>query len=206
MALLPISLGIITLVYFKWRPSLLILGILCAVLPAYLVLEARYVANRRRVFERDFNLKLQRGDKEGLRSVLGELGLFRWVAPPGFLEEKRGLVATLEKDWEGAEEYLERAYLKTGNENQRQVLLPAILRVKYEIGSWEEAEEIGTQLVEQTPFATSSHLFLGLIKVRRPEERDEGVELLTAAAEGLAGDDQARARAALTEIEEKASA
>lgn len=205
MALLPISLGVITLVYFRWRPNLLILGLLCAVLPVYLILEARYVASRRRTFERDFNLNLQRGDIGGLNSTLRRLGLFRWVAPPGFLEEKRGLVATLRKDWEKAEEHLERAYLKTASESQRNALLPAILRVKYEIGSWEEAEQIGSQVVGQTPFATSSHLFLGLIKVRRPADRQEGIDLLNAAVEGLAGDDQARARAALNEMSEKTS-
>ena len=151
-------------------------------------------------FERDINLCLQRRDSESLRRLLDEARLLRVLAPPGYFDAKRGMLATLEEDWDKADELLERAYIRRSNKAQKEALLPAILRTKYETGAWEEAEQIGAQVVGTAKFPGSSHLFLGLIKARRRDDRDEGIALLKQAVEGVSGADRVRAERALEEL------
>ena len=150
--------------------------------------------------ERSISVCLQRRDKGSLRRLLEEARLLRLLAPLGYFDAKRGMLATLEEDWERADELLERAYLRQSKKAQKEALLPAILRAKYESGAWEEAEEISAQLVGSARFPGTAHLFLGLIKARKPDERDQGIALLKQAVEVLSGEDRARAERALQEL------
>ena len=124
------------------------------------------------------------------------------MGTPGYIDEKMGLIASLEEDWVGAAERLERAYIRSPLV-KKATLLPALLRVKYETGAWDEAAEIASDLTRIGDLTGTPELFLGLILCRRPKRREEGIELLEKAAEVLGGSDRQRAQRALAELAEE---
>jgi hypothetical protein len=198
-ALIPLSLGAITIIYFVARPPLWALIALSLILPGYFVIE-RFVFQRLRPsFERSFSRRVQRGDVPGLTQVLSEARLLRWMGPPGYLAEKRGLVASIECDWSRAADLLEIAYTRQPS-YRRGLLLPALLRAKYETGAWDEATQIAQDLMGLGDLTGTPELFLGLILCRKPQRKEEGIELLEKATEVLGGSDLARARRALEEL------
>lgn len=198
--LLPLSLGLLYLLHLLVAPPLAVMLLLCLVLPGLLILWAVYLHRALPQFERSISVCLQRRDKGSLRRLLEEARVLRLLAPLGYFDAKRGMLASLEEDWERADEFLERAYVRQSKRAQKEALLPALLRAKYESGAWEEAREIAAQLVSSARFPGTAHLFLGLIKVREPDERDQGVALLKRAVEILSGEDRARGERALQEL------
>ena len=198
--LLPLSLGLLYLVHVVARPPLAVMLLLCLILPGVLIAWAVYLRRALPPFERSISLCLQRRDSASLERLLDEARILRLLAPIGYFDAKRGMLAMLEEDWERADELLERAYQRQSKRAQKEALLPAILRVKYESGAWEEAEEIATELAASAQFPGTAYLFLGLLKVRRPDDRDEGIALLEDAALMLSGGDRSRAERALQEL------
>ena len=198
--LLPLSLATIGVIYFTLHPPMWVLILLCCVLPSFLLAQGLYVRKHLPAFDRAFNLALQQGDPAALQRILDQAGPLTWSAPPGTFEEKRGLLATVKEDWERADDELERAWVRRSGRAARDALLPAILRAKYQLGEWDEAEQIADEVVTRAPFPGTPHLFLGLILARRDGRQDEAVALLREASQVLAGKDRERAMAALQEL------
>ncbi|MBN1944235.1 MAG: hypothetical protein JW797_01110 [Bradymonadales bacterium] len=201
-ALLPGSLGLLLAIHLLFRPPLLLMLLLCALLPLYLVIERLLATQALQKLDREFSLLLTRQDIEGLKRLVKRAWWLRWFGPSGVLEEKKGLLALAEQNWDEANHQLEQAHARLDG-RQRQRLLPPLLRARFEAGMWAEAEEIGRKLVGRGPFPTSAELFLGLILCRRPEERQEGIRLLRRARDTLGPEDRARAVKALEELEQE---
>lgn len=197
-----LSMGTITLIAFTARPPAFVLILMALVLPVYLVVDWTVLLRLCHQFEHQFVGLLQSNDVDGLKALLARSRLLRWMAPPSYIDVKRGLIALLDEDWPAALAHFERAERLTPAAF-RAPLLPLLVRVKYENGLWDEAEALSRELVGTTDYPTSAELFLGLILVRRPEERAQGVRLLEAAAESLGGRDKARAEAALAEVRQE---
>jgi hypothetical protein len=198
-AFIPISLGALLLVWLAARPPFWVMLILACVLPAALTVGAVLVSREKPAFDKEFSRLLQREDAPGLHALLRRLRALRWFGPPGFLDEKRGLVASLEGDWALADKYLERAYVRS-DANTQKALLPAVLRAKFESGVYDEAETIARDLLGKTRYPGTPELFLGLILAQRDETRQDAKRLLERAAETLGGSDRERAEAAIKAI------
>lgn len=199
-ALIPLSCGMIVLVWLALRPPLLVMLLLASALPLTLLMGLLALRRRQAPFEREFSRLIQKEDSDSLNALIAKSKAIRWFSPPGYIDAKRGLVAALQSNWPQAAILLERAYVRS-REREREQLLPSILRAKYETGEWEEATEIAHMVIDRSPIPGTAELFLGLITVRQPENRTEGISLLKKAAESLGGEDRARAERALQELE-----
>lgn len=198
-AVIPLSLGMLLAVWLVVRPPFWVMVLLALVLPAILLVGAIAVARQRPTFDKEFSRLLQRGDTPGLHTLIKKAWALRWFGPPGWSDEKRGLVASLEGDWALADRYLERAYVRADTGTQK-TLLPALLRAKYENGLWDEAEQIARDLLGKTRYPGTPELFLGLILARQNDAQKDAIKLLQRAAETLGGPDRERALKAVKEL------
>ena len=201
-ALIPVSCGMIVLVWLALTPPLWVMLLLASALPLVLLLGLLALRRQQPSFEREFSRLIQKEDADGLNALVASARAIRWFAPPGYIDAKRGLIAALHGDWPDAGILLERAYIRS-REREREQLLPSILRAKYETGQWDEATEIARMVMDRSPMPGTAELFLGLISVRQPENRETGIALLEKAAESLGGEDRSRAVRALDEIRGK---
>lgn len=199
-ALIPLSLGLLLLVWLLAHPPFWVMLVLACLLPGLLTFEWLAVVRQRPAFDKEFSRLLQRSDVPGLHGLIDRSWALRRFGAPGYMDEKRGLVASLEGDWLLADRFLERAFVKANGQTKR-TLLPAVLRAKYENGMWDEAESIARELLGKTRFPGTPELFLGLILARRQAQRPEAMSLLERAAQTLGGPDRARAERALGELE-----
>ena len=201
--LLPLSISLLGVIYWYYRPEFWIMLLLSCVLPVYLYAERVWLKKAMEACDRAFIGELQRGDADGgMREIKHRL-LLRFLAPAGYLDEKYGLLASSEARWDKADYHLMRSFRFYRKRTDRERLLPAILRVKFERGEHEDALKIATQLRARPDSTGISALFLGLLLGEGMEQRDRAVELLREAMMKLPGEDAKRAEDRLAEIEGK---
>jgi tetratricopeptide (TPR) repeat protein len=199
--LLPFSISLLGYIYWYFRPEFWVMVLLSCVLPVYLYIERAWLRTAMKACDRALTGELQRGDTEGgMREIKHRL-LLRLLAPAGYLDEKYGLLASAESRWEKAELHLLRSFRYYRKRSDRDRLLPAILRVKFERGELEDALKIATQLRARPDSTGVSALFLGLLLGEEMGQSERAIELLREAMVKLPGEDAQRAKDRLGEIE-----
>lgn len=203
-ALIPLSLGVLAILYFVLGVSIVAVTVLAILVPALYVAAAVYVRRRAPTFEAEFNRRLQSGDLQGLSALYRDAKLLRLLAPEHWMLSRLGLLLLLRRQYREAEGVLEEAW-EMSPRRWRVHLLGPLVQVKHALGEWDDLLVLAEQWRQRALFPGSANLYLAAaLLARNPPECGRARELLDEAHGALGASDRAlmdalRARVAALE-------
>lgn len=189
-ALIPISLLFLMVLAFGFHLHFWILAVVAMVVPVSLVVSSIMLSKRLPRFEMEFNRFMQRGDISGMQKLYKESLFLQLMAPTDKMLAKKGMIYLESGDIRTAEELLEDAY-DIAPPNRKANLLGGLARVKYQMGRFDELQEIAEQWRQRSLFPGSANVYLAaaLLKSVQPDP-EFARELLTEAKGSLAEQDR----------------
>lgn len=187
-ALVPLSLLVLAILRFGFGTPLWVLALLCLWIPGYYLLYPWYLKHRWEEFERDFTVKFQQGNHKEMLEDYQSNWFLRKFGPRALMLEKLGLIYAAMEKYREAEHVFEQS-LDERDHRRSDKLLFNLANVKYELGKYEDAEQIYRSLHgNNSPYGHSIRTQLALIdlhKGRRVEEAKEFLEDERERATGL---------------------
>lgn len=203
-AMIPISLGVLAILYFVLGVSLAIVAVLTLVVPGLYIGSAVYVRRQAPKFEAEFNRLLQAGDIKGLTAHYRGARLLRILAPEHWMLSRLGLILLLRGQHREAEGILEEAW-EMAPKGWRQHLLGPLSRVKYELGEWEDLRALAEQWRQRSLFAGSANIYLAAALMERdPPQLERARELVDEARGSLGTSERALCEKVAAKIEQRA--
>ncbi|MFB6263434.1 MAG: tetratricopeptide repeat protein [Bradymonadaceae bacterium] len=185
-ALLPISLLILFILRFGFRAPLWVLIVFSCWIPLYYLGYPWLLRRRWRDFERTFTAQFQRENFDELLDEYESRWFLRQFGPRGKMLAKLGLIYAGLERFREAERALERAVERVTDVDRDKVLFN-LANVKYELGKYDDAEEIYRSLQGSSPYRRSIRTQLALIELHRGENVDEAEQLLREEREHATG-------------------
>lgn len=189
--LIPVSLLVLVVLRFGFGTPIWALALLSLWIPVYYVGYPRFVKRRWEDFERDFTLRFQKGNHRELLDDYQSRWFLRHFGPKGKMLEKLGLIYAALDKYREAEHVFEQALDEQDSDETNDKLLFNLANIKYELGKYEDAEEIYRSLQGNSPYGHSIRTQLALIdfqKGRRVEEAREFLEQERDRASGMMRD------------------
>jgi len=178
--LIPLSLLGLFILRFGFGAPLWVLAVICLWVPAYFFLYPWLLKRRWQDFEREFTVKFQQGDHKQLLDEYQSRWLLRKFGPRELMLDKLGLIYAAMEKYREAEHVFEQALDEADEDGHKDKLFFNLANVKYELGKYEDAEQIYRSLHDKnSPYSHSIRTQLALIdlhKGRRVEEAREFLE------------------------------
>ena len=169
--LIPISLGIMALLRFMFGVPLWILAMMCVWIPLYFLGYPALVRRRWLVFEKEFALRFQRGEYKKLLDFYKDQWFLRRFGPKPEMLGKLGLIYAAMERYRDAEQAFERA-IEEAAKGQRERLYFNLANVKFELGKYDDAEQIYRTLKPSSPYRHASQTHLAIIDVHQGRRLD----------------------------------
>ena len=177
-ALIPLSLLVLVVLRFALHAPLWLLTALCLWIPVYYVGVPVLINHRWRRFEKEFTIRFQRGDYRGLLEYYRAQWLLRRFGPRAEMLAKLGLIYFALERYREAEHALERAIDASQLGSFREQLFYNLANVKFELGKYEDAEQIYRSLRGGSPYRQSAQTQLALIDLHRGQRVEQALQVL----------------------------
>lgn len=175
--LLPLSFLCLLVLYYGFGAPLWVLVAFCSWIPVYYLVYPRYMRNKWRAFEKEFAYRFPKGEyKELLEFYRGQWFLRRF-GPRAEMLGKLGLIYSAMEKYREAEHAFERA-IDEAHHTQKDKLFFNLGNVKYELGKYEDAEQIYKALRVHSPYRHSARTQLALIDLHRGRRVDQARDFL----------------------------
>lgn len=178
--LIPLSLLGLVVLRFGFGTPLWVLALLCLWIPAYFLGFPWLLKRRWKDFEQAFTVKFQEGKHKELLEDYQSRWFLRKFGPRELMLDKLGLIYAAMEQYREAEHVFEQALDEADDDGQQDKLFFNLANVKYELGKYEDAEQIYRSLDDKnSPYSHSIRTQLALIdlhKGRRVEEAREFLE------------------------------
>ena len=198
-ALIPISLGVFFVLYFYFKVPPWALGLLMLWIPLYYIGMPMLTQRKWRTFEREFAYRFPMQDYKGLLDYYRGQWFLRQFGPKAEMIEKLGLIYTAMGKVHDAERILEQA-VQLSERHSRDKFLLNLAQVKYELGKYDEAEQIYKRLLHRTPHLAGAQLKLALIHAQRGVDLPRARKILEAELGRATGEERKRIEDALATI------
>ena len=176
--LIPLSLLLMFLLTFYFKVSPWVLAVFAMWMPLYYLAWPWLLRRRWTQFEQTFARKFQQRDFKGLLEVYKANWLLRKFGPRAEMLSKLALIYTGMEKFREAEQTLERAIDMTPVV-MRDRLYFNLANVKYELGKYEEAEQMYNALRTGSPYRHSIQAQLALIHLHRGHDVEQARATLT---------------------------
>lgn len=177
-ALIPLSLLMLFVLKFGFGAPLWLLAVLCLWIPLYYVGVPVLINHSWRSFEKEFTIRFQRGDYRGLLEYYRKQWLLRRFGPRAEMLAKLGLIYFALERYREAEHALERAVDASQMGAFREQLFYNLANVKFELGKYEDAEQIYRSLRGGSPYRQSAQTQLALIDLHQGRRVDQARQIL----------------------------
>ncbi len=177
-ALIPLSLGTMMFLYFYFKAPVWVLAIFVLWMPVYYVVYPWYLTNRWANFERTFAQLFQQRNFKALLEFYRENWFLRKFGPRAEMLTKLSLIYGGMEKYREAEQVLEQA-IELTTVSQRDRLYYNLANVKYELGKYDEAEQMYKALNRGTPFGQTVRVQLALIDLQRGRSIEKAKATLT---------------------------
>jgi len=165
-ALIPLSLGIMFLMVFYFNTPIWVMVIFLMWMPLYYMAFPWYLEKRWLAFEREFALLFQQRNFKGLLEFYRVNWFLRKFGPRAEMLTKLSLIYSGMEKYREAEQVLEQA-IELTPAPQRDRLYYNLANVKYELGKYDEAEQMYKALNRGTPFGQTVRVQLALINLQQ---------------------------------------
>lgn len=176
-ALIPLSLGIMFLMVFYFNTPLWVMVIFLMWMPLYYMAYPWYLEKRWLAFEREFALLFQQRNFKGLLEFYRENWFLRKFGPRGEMLTKLSLIYSGMEKYRESEQVLEQAIELTAAPH-RDRLYYNLANVKYELGKYDEAEQMYKALNRGTPFGQTVRVQLALIHLQQGKSVEKARQTL----------------------------
>ncbi len=194
-ALIPFSLITMFVMWTQHAP-LWLLALFTLWIPAYYVAYPWYLRKKWVEFDKIFAMKFQQGDYRGLLEFYRSQFFLRKFAPRQEMLSKLALIYSAMEKFREAEQVLERA-LDASKAGYRDRLYFNLANVKYELGKYDEAEQMYRALKRGSPYGHSVRTQLALIDLHRGTHTDEARRFLERERDSASGPTRDRIEEAL---------
>lgn len=177
-ALIPLSLGTMMFLYFYFKAPVWVLAIFVLWMPVYYVVYPWYLTTRWASFERTFAQLFQQRNFKALLEFYRENWFLRKFGPRAEMLTKLSLIYGGMEKYREAEQVLEQA-IELTTVSQRDRLYYNLANVKYELGKYDEAEQMYKALNRGTPFGQTVRVQLALIDLQRGRSIEKAKATLT---------------------------
>lgn len=196
--LIPLSLLAMFILRFGFGAPLWTLILFTLWIPLYYFAYPMYLRKRWTAFEKEFAYRFQRGDHKGLLEFYRDQWFLRKFGPQAEMLGKLGLIYSAMHKYREAEHAFEQA-IDRADASQKDKLFFNLANVKYELGKYEDAEQIFKSLRANSPYRHSARTQLALIDLRRGKRVDEAREYLEQESQRATGTVKTRIERALAE-------
>lgn len=186
--LIPLSLLVLFVLRFGFGAPMWLLAALTLWIPLYYIAYPLFLRWRWRDFEREFAMQFQQGNLKSLLKDYRGRWFLRKFGPRAQMMDKLGLIYAAMEKYREAEHVFEQA-LDTAAPGDRDKLFFNLANVKYELGKYEDAEEIYRSLEAKgrSPYRHSIQTQLALIDLHRGRRVNEAREFLEDARDRATG-------------------
>ncbi len=167
--LIPLSLLVMFVLTFYFKVSIKVLAVFVLWMPAYYLAWPWLLRRKWKKFESEFARQFQQRDFKGLLALYRANWLLRKFGPRVEMLNKLSLIYTGMEKFREAEQTLERVIDLTPV-LARDRLYFNLANIKYELGKYEEAEEMYKILRKGSPYRHSVQAQLALIHLQRGHE------------------------------------
>lgn len=186
--LIPLSLLVLFVLRFGFGAPMWVLLVLTLWVPIYYIVYPWLLKRRWRDFEQSFAVGFQQGNHQELLEEYQSRWFLRKFGPRAQMLDKLGLLYSASGKYREAEEVFERA-LDHAEAEERQKLCFNLANVKYELGKYDDAEEIYRSLKGSgaNPYRHNIDTQLALIDLQRGTNTDEAREHLQSVRDRATG-------------------
>ena len=170
--LVPLSLFTMFVLWTQFQAPLWLLAIFTMWIPLYYVAYPALLRKRWQAFEKEFAIKFQQGKHQELLEFYREQWFLRKFGPRAEMLNKLSLIYSSMEKFREAEQVLERSINLT-EPQFRDRLYFNLANVKYELGKYDEAEQMYKALRKGSPYLHSVQTQLALIDLHRGQRVDE---------------------------------
>ena len=195
--LIPISLGTMFFLWTQGAP-LWMLAAFTLWIPAYYIAYPWLLRKKWLEFDKQFALQFQQGQYRELLEYYRGQWFLRRFAPRQEMLTKLALIYSAMEKYREAEQVLERA-LDSSKAGYRDRLYFNLANVKYELGKYDEAEQMYRALKRGSPYGHSVRTQLALIDMHRGRRTDEARKVLERDLASASGSMKIRIESALDE-------
>lgn len=195
-ALIPLSLLTMFILWTQFQAPVWVLALFSLWIPIYYIGYPWYLQRKWTDFDKTFAMKFQKGDYRDLLEYYRRQWFLRKLAPRPMMLSKLALIYSAMEKFREAEQVLEQA-LEMARTGQRDRLFFNLANVKYELGKYDEAEQMYRALKKGSPYGHSVRTQLALIELHRGDHTDEARRYLEQEEENATGPTKDRIRDAL---------
>lgn len=170
--LIPLSLLFMFILTFYFKVSPKVLAIFVLWMPLYYLAWPWLLRRKWKAFESSFARQFQQRDFKGLLALYRSNWLLRKFGPRADMLNKLSLIYTGMEKFREAEQTLERV-IEITPILARDRLYFNLANIKYELGKYDEAEEMYKILRPASPYRHSIQAQLALIHLQRGHEVDQ---------------------------------
>lgn len=198
-ALIPISLFTMFVLWTQFHAPLWALALFTLWIPIYYVAYPWYLRRKWLEFDKNFAMKFQQGKYRALLEFYRGQWFLRKFAPRQEMLSKLALIYSAMEKYREAEQVLERA-LDASQAGYRDRLYFNLANVKYELGKYDEAEQMYRALKRGSPYGHAVKTQLALIDLHRGNRTDEARRFLEQEREHASGPTRERIEEALERV------
>lgn len=184
--LVPLSLITMFILWTQFKVSILFLAIFSLWIPIYFIGFPMLLNRKWLNFEKEFALRFQKNDHKEMLEFYRSQWFLRRFAPRSEMLNKLALIYSAMNKYREAEQVLERA-VNLVPPSFRDRLYFNLANVKYELGKYDEAEQMYKALRKGSPYLHAVQTQLALIDLQRGVRIPEARKFLEKSRNNVSG-------------------